>query len=203
MYVPSYENVQDQATLYGFMRQFSFATLVTSDQDGLPVATHVPFLIEEGLLKTHVARANPHWRKLGGRESLVIFQGDHGYISPRYYESDHRVPTWNYQAVHVYGTTTIVDDPAAVRQILATTTSHYEGSAEKPWQMSQISEESIESHLKALVAMEIHITRIQGKWKLGQSGSKADRAKSAGVLLESTNPSERATGQAMLDALER
>jgi transcriptional regulator len=197
MYTPHYATMQDEAELYALMQQFSFATLVSCDAHGLPTASHVPFFIQPGVLRTHLAKANPQWQGIEHREVLVIFQGDHAYISPRYYQSDHRVPTWNYQAVHAYGVASIVGEDEAKRHMLAELSTHHEAGAHSPWTMSQLSEDSIQAHLNALVVIDVHITTLKGAWKLGQNGPTPDRLSAATSLQASTHPTERALGRAM------
>ena len=116
MYVPSHNRMQDRAQLLAFMRQYSFATLVTCAAAG-PRATHLPFVVEEGAgeslrLVAHMARVNPHWRDFsgeGGGVVLVIFQGPHAYVSPSHYQRHPSVPTWNYAAVHAMGSLRLLE----------------------------------------------------------------------------------------------
>src|SRR5882757_4724441 len=114
MYVPSHNRMDDRAEQVAFMRQYSFATLVTSDSQAVPRATHLPFVVvEEGAqmrLVAHLARANPQWRDFtDAGEVLVIFQGPHAYISPNLYQRHPSVPTWNYAAVHAYGSLRLLE----------------------------------------------------------------------------------------------
>ena len=106
MYSPRYNRLQDRAQLVAFMRQHNFPVLVTGSGGSLR-ASHLPALVqEEGgelALDMHMARANEQWRHFDDTEALVIFSGPHAYISPRWYEDTERVPTWNYAAVHAYG----------------------------------------------------------------------------------------------------
>src|SRR5258708_10471979 len=116
MYIPKSFAETDAVTLYQFMRDNNFATLIT----GNLVATHLPFLVdtERGVLRAHLARANDQWKSFYGREALVIFTGPHAYVTPTWYDAHPSVPTWNYTAVHVYGVPTIVEDQAAKRELL-------------------------------------------------------------------------------------
>ena len=114
MYVPTHFREERLEVLHGIIEENSFATLVSTSPDGI-VATHIPFLLLRsagpfGTLRGHVARANPHWTHLAQSEASVIFLGSHAYISPSWYVSTDRVPTWNYVAVHAYGTPRLIDD---------------------------------------------------------------------------------------------
>ena len=117
MYIPPSNAESRPEVLHDFMDAHPFATLVTASSEGL-FATHLPLVLDRtlgshGTLQGHVARANPHWRSFeSGREALVMFQGPHAYISPRWYTPGNHVPTWSYTAVHVYGTPRLVTEPA-------------------------------------------------------------------------------------------
>ena len=105
MYIPPYYQEQDEEKLISFMQAHNFANII-SIKDGVPIATHLPFLIEKKenklFLISHMAKANPQWQTFGQNELLIIFQGPHAYISPSHYEKQQNVPTWNYVAVHAY-----------------------------------------------------------------------------------------------------
>ena len=115
MYIPKAFREDDITTLHKFMREYSFATLITQHK-GVPFATHLPFILDaqcgpNGALLAHVARANPQWHDfVDEQEVLVIFQGPHAYISPSWYEVELSVPTWNYAVVHAYGIPRLIED---------------------------------------------------------------------------------------------
>jgi transcriptional regulator len=179
MYIPKHFRETDRNTLAELIEANSFGTLITL-ADGRPFATHVPFLYERGadLLHAHVARANPQWQQLGAtREVLAIFQGPHGYISPSWY-SEPGVPTWNYAVVHVYGTAVALDDPAATARHVEALAARFEQRNPRPWTPSYDVK-----RLAGIVGLEIRITEIQGKLKLSQNRSAADRA---GVIAQLT-----------------
>src|SRR5579864_6650019 len=123
MYIPPAFRIEDKAKLAAFLRQHSFATLITQD-DAAPFASHLPMLFRpdrgpHGTLLAHMARANPQWQHFaGGREALAIFHGPHGYISPSWYETAPAVPTWNYAAVHAYGPAAIITDHDRIVDLL-------------------------------------------------------------------------------------
>lgn len=178
MYIPRHFHEQDESRLLALMGQYGFATLVTSDPQGVPFATHLPLLVEreEGgrlLLKGHVARANPQWRSFADkREVLAIFQGPHAYVSPSCYSAP-SVPTWNYAVVHAYGTPSLVEEPGKVLHSLRQLASKYEAGRDEPW--SPDAAEAVVSRLLAgIVAFELVITRLEGKFKLGQNRDARD-----------------------------
>lgn len=180
MYVPQHFREDRLDVLHRIIEENSFATVISPSPGGI-VATHIPVLLDRssapfGTLRGHVARANPHWRGWTGvDESLVIFRGPHAYVSPSWYVSTDRVPTWNYLAVHAYGTPHLIDDPAALRRLVEETVDRYEGGFEVPWQMSSVKDGTIEGLLKAIVGFKMPIARLEGKRKLGQNRSRADR----------------------------
>jgi transcriptional regulator len=173
MYIPTHFREADDATLAGFIETHSFGTLTTV-ADGKPFATHIPFLYEreQRVLHCHVARANPQWTHLAAApDVLVIFQGPHGYVSPTWYATKDAVPTWNYTAVHVYGHARAVDDAALTRQHVERLAARYERGNAAPWVPSFDPR-----RLAGIVGIEIGITEIEGKFKLSQNRSAADRA---------------------------
>jgi transcriptional regulator len=178
MYIPLHFREERLEVLHAIIEENSFATLVSSSPDGI-VATHIPFLLRSegpfGTLRGHVARANPHWTYLVQGEAVVIFLGSHAYVSPSWYVSADRVPTWNYVAVHAYGTPRLIEDDSVLRQLVEDTVARYEGELERPWEMSSIDGSKIPALLRGIVGFEIPITRIEGKRKLGQNRSRPDR----------------------------
>src|SRR5450432_2808654 len=141
MYIPKAFSEDDIAKLHALMQDYNFAALVTQQPDGVPVATHLPFMIDAkpgeygyGSLFCHMARANPQWRSFAsGHEVLVIFQGPHAYISPSWYEQALSVPTWNYAVVHAYGKPRIIEDTSELYKTLRDLVEHSEAQFEKPW----------------------------------------------------------------------
>jgi transcriptional regulator len=180
MYIPAHFKIEDPATLHAFMRQFSFATLV-SMVDQAPYATHLPFLLdtsrsEAGVLRAHMARANPHWRAFeSGVESLVIFQGPHAYISPAWYKNHPAVPTWNYAAVHAYGSPAILSAADTVELVTATV-------AEFDSRDLGIPPDYVKQIAQGVVAFEMEIVRLEGKMKMSQNRPYEDREAVIGIL---------------------
>lgn len=206
MYVPPAFKIDDLPRLHALMRENSFATLVTGENETL-TATHIPILLDaargrHGTLIGHVAKANSHWEALRGEsEALVIFQGPHAYISPSWYITPAAVPTWNYVAVHAYGRPRLIEDPQRVREIVVETVKTYESGFEKPWR-TEVAADLVEKLLAQIVAFEIELTRIEGKAKLNQNRSLADRQKVIEALECSANPTDRDVAKFMKDTLK-
>src|SRR5262249_46348042 len=155
--------------------------------------SHLPFMIRpadgvHGLLIAHMARANTQWHSLAtGAEALVIFQGDHAYISPSWYQSHPSVPTWNYATVHVYGTPRIIDDYNRVVAILRALVEQNEGHFETQWRMD-LPLDYERKMVKGIVAFEIEITRLEGKFKLSQNRDVVDRTGVIAALEKNGGP---------------
>lgn len=185
MYTPLHFVEARVSILQRWMRENSFATVV-SVVDGAPFATHLPVLLDAscgqfGTLRAHMAKANPHRQALEGEaETLVIFQGPHGYITPSWYESDRAVPTWNYTAVHAYGRPRILEGEAAL-ELLQDQVAFYESGFDKPWETSTQAPGYIEGMAAGVVAFEIEISRLEGKGKLSQN-RPADRERVIAAL---------------------
>ena len=202
MYVPAAFAETDPARLFDCIEAHSFGLLVSADRDsGEPVATHLPLLVARdqgprGRLVGHMARANPQWRAIDGRHVLCVFSGPHAYVSPSWYEAENVVPTWNYVAVHVYGTCRVLDDNAATAEIVARYVETYERSLPAPWTLDD-STRSFEKLVQLIVGFEIEIERIEGKWKLGQNHPQPRRAKAAEHLAASADAGAREIARLM------
>jgi len=176
IYVPEKFAEKDRETLLQLIRNSSFATLISSVGSD-PIVAHVPVLLDEtgSILHAHVARANPVWRDfMPDRELLFLFHGPHHYISPNWYNSHPSVPTWNYAAIHVSGIPDIIEDHKKIESMLRRLVAEHESSLETPWQM-ELPEEYLHNMINGIVAFEIRITRIEGKFKLSQNRSLEDR----------------------------
>ncbi|EEA02412.1 FMN-binding negative transcriptional regulator [Burkholderia sp. H160] len=183
MYVPAHFNESDPEVLHALITQHPFGTLVTHGKSGLD-ANHIPFELlpgerTPGTLQAHVARANPLLQDIAdGDEVLVIFRAGDAYISPTWYPSKHeqhrQVPTWNYVVVHAHGRIRIRDDEKFVRGVVARLTRTHEANEETPWKMGDAPSDYLDGMLKAIVGLEIDITRLVGKRKLGQNKEARD-----------------------------
>ena len=189
MYLPAVFAESDPAKLHEFIEHNSFGLLVSS-VDGLPFATHLPLLLENGSLLGHVARANPQWQQVAGQKVLAVFSGPHAYVSPTWYEAEQVVPTWNYVAVHVYGTLHLVEGQADLLELVKKITWNYERSLPRPWSLAGTSAAFLERMLAQIVGFRIQIERIEGKWKLNQNQPLERRLKVAGELAK--HPDENA-----------
>jgi transcriptional regulator len=204
MYVPAHFEESRTDVLHDLIKQHPFGMLVTYGASGLD-ANHIPFELnpqqgELGVLTAHVARANPVWRDVAdGDEVLVVFRAADAYISPNWYPSKHefhqQVPSWNYMVAHAYGRITIRDDERFVRGVVGRLTRTHEASQPTPWKMADSSREFIYTMLKAIVGMEIEITRLVGKSKLSQNKEARD-IRSAGEMLKAQ--ADHVIGDAML-----
>jgi transcriptional regulator len=191
MYIPEHFAINSPELLHQIIHKHPLGVLVTLTPDGLD-ANHIPFEFDAtqgdmGRLTAHVARANPVWKQCGnGADVLVIFRGEESYISPNWYPSKHethrQVPTWNYEVVHAYGKLAIQDEDKFVRGVVARLTRTHEASEPKPWKMGDSAPEYIDAMLKAIVGIEIAITRLEGKAKLSQNRESRDRLHAADVL---------------------
>ena len=170
MYVPEAFRELDVEKLHAFVRDNSFGTLVSSTPEG-PFATHLPFLLdaERNVLVGHMARANPHWQSLEGQVALAIFQGAHGYVSPRWYQTPVAVPTWNYAVVHARGRVTLIQEGERLIEILAETSRRYDPT----WPLPE--GDYVPKLARAVVGFEMAIERLDGKMKLSQNRSTEDR----------------------------
>jgi transcriptional regulator len=143
----------------------------------LPAATHLPLVVkdegEHGVLEGHFAHANPHWKSLAGQETLVVFNGPHSYVSPTLYAEPLSVPTWNYVAVHAYGTLSLVEDAAGKSSLLAGLIETHEPAFADKWR--QMPDGFRRSMLAGIVGFRIPIARIEGKFKLSQNRPEIDR----------------------------
>lgn len=205
MYIPEHFAETDLATLHEFIRQHSFATLVTQ-HDGAPFASHLPLLLDRsagthGALFGHMARSNEQWRDFAaGAEILVMFQGAHAYVSPTWFEPNPMAaPTWNFVAVHAYGKARILSEGELV-ETLHQLVDENEKTFAQPWKL-QISQAMRERALGAIVGFEISLSRIEGKFKLSQNRSAQDRKNIIAQLAQSAHGKE--TAQWMSKALER
>lgn len=203
MYVPAHFKVEDATRLRGFIEENPFGILVT-EAGGRPFATHLPVLIDNAAgapthLLGHIARANSQWHHFeAGGEVLLIFHGPHAYISPFWYAAAEAVPTWNYAAVHAYGKPRVIENETRTRQLVERLTQQYEkGRAEELF--ARWSPAFLEKMLKGIVAFEIEVTRLEGKFKLGQNRSAADIAGTYEALSESGRAGDQALAAFMAE----
>ncbi|MBL0422597.1 FMN-binding negative transcriptional regulator [Ramlibacter sp. AW1] len=183
MYRPADFVEERAAHLHRIVQEHPLGAIVTLTDQGLD-ANHIPFMLDpargaHGVLQGHVARANPMWTNVrDGAEVMVIFRGPQGCISPNWYPSKHEthrhVPTWNYEVVHVHGRLRIIDDEKFVRGVVARLTRRHESAQPRPWKMGDAPADYLDAMLKMIVGIEVDITRLEGKRKLGQNREPRD-----------------------------
>jgi transcriptional regulator len=181
MYVPAHFRATEEE-LTALLSRGAAADLVTSTPDGL-FATFLPFLYdatvgEHGALLGHVARNNEQWQLPVLGEALVVVHGPDSYVSPNFYASkaeNHRVvPTWNYLTAHVYGQLVVHDDTVWLSGLVRRLTDFHEAHEPRPWSVDDAPVPYIEGQLRAIVGLELVITRIEAKAKLSQNRPPAD-----------------------------
>lgn len=186
MYEPPHFIQSDPTLLAQLMREHPLATLLRQSPDGELCADHLPLMWTPspdglgGLLRGHVARANPLARVADGSTVLAVFQGPQAYITPSWYATKAAtgkvVPTWNYAVVQAHGSLRRVEEPAALLSLVSELTSVHEGARDHPWAVSDAPDDYIAAMLRAIVGIEIQVTRLTGKWKMSQNRTHADRA---------------------------
>jgi len=201
VYVPAAFAENDTAKLHEFMRRNSFAVLTSHGEGGL-FASHLPLLIDpdagpDGSLIGHMARASPQWRRVEG-EVMAVFSGPHAYVSPSWYEEEGTVPTWNYVAVHVYGTFHVVEEREALLDVLRRSVATYERRKPTPWVFDE-SAPHVEMMLEAIVGFRIEITRLEGKWKLGQNHPEGRRGRVIRALSRRSDEDSQAIAAMMAE----
>lgn len=213
LYEPAAFREDRPEILHGLIRTARLAMLASNGPDGVPDITHLPLtLAEEGPLGTlhgHLARANPHWRRLaeaGGR-AVAVFRGAEAYVSPSWYPSKaehHRVvPTWNYEAIHAEGQVELIEDPAALHALVSRLTARHEADRAEPWAVTDAPEAFVAGQLKGIVGLALRIERLSGKRKLSQNRAPADRDGAIAGLAASPDPRDRAAAAAMAEAAGR
>jgi transcriptional regulator len=196
MYIPNHFAETDDATLWEFVDEHSFGTLLTVT-DGQPFASHLPFLVDRAkrALHCHVSRANPQWQQAAASPRvLAIFAGPHGYISPTLY-AEPGVPTWNYAVVHARGDARVVDDPEHTRRHVEALAAKFEYGRAAPW----VPEYDVR-RLSGIVGIEIRVERLDGKFKLSQNRPAVDRTRVVAELTATGRDNDLALAQLMTAA---
>jgi transcriptional regulator len=208
MYLPAHFEERRPKVLQQLIADHPLGALVTLGPDGLD-ANHLPFEFEpaadgdrHGVLRAHVARANPVWREARQRpETLVIFQGPAAYLSPSWYPGKaqtHRfVPTWQYMVVHAHGRIKVHDDERYVRGVVARLTRKMEAEESVPWKIGDAPPDYIDQMLTQIVGLEIEVERLVGKWKLGQNRTPQERLGAAERMRERGGEMRAAVADAM------
>ena len=196
MYVPAHAREERPSILYEAIEKIRFGSLVTCDGGRLSIS-HVPMMADAqaGIIRGHLARANPQWRVAAGSQAVASFVGPHFYVSPNDYASTAQtgknVPTWNYIAVQARGTVTFFDDRDRLLQLVCELTDRAETDRDVPWHVNDAPAEFIELELRGIIGFELRVGEIVGAWKLSRNHHQADRESVAHVLDESDDPALR------------
>jgi len=206
MYRPPAFAEDDPSVLAALLSQARLATLIAC-VDGVPLADHVPLLFDptrgrHGTLSGHLARANPQADPAAeGRPVLVVVTGPEAYVSPAWYPSKREtgkvVPTWNYVAVHAWGRLRRFDDPERLLALVSALTDRHEAGRADPWSVGDAPADFVRAQLKGIVGFEIEIERLEGKRKLSQNRTPADRDGVVAGLAASAAAGDRAVATAM------
>jgi len=192
MYVPNQFKMQDRQETVDFMRRFSFGLMITVNNNE-PQGIHLPFVINEVngsiLLSSHCARANPNWKDIDERKILVVFNEPHAYISPKHYEKELNVPTWNYLAVHAYGSGRIIQEDANALCLLESMIDSYDAGYKTQWEKLPMDYKL--KMIKGIVAFEIEVTELIGKKKLSQNKTEKERNNIISAFEGSVSENER------------
>jgi len=199
MYIPKHFKVSDVEEIREFVQQNSFATLITTKK-GKPIATHLPMQLmkenDDYFITGHMAYGNPQWRTFDAPEDvLVMFQGPHAYISSSWYEQEN-VPTWNYQAVHIYGPARILD-VEELKQDLAQLLQKYEKHRENSVLWDKLSPSLLEKELKGIVGFKIQVKEIEAAYKMSQNRNETDYQNITEHLKKEGNPDSKQMAELM------
>ena len=179
VYIPQAHLVKDRKLLHDFMDEFAFVDLVTSAPNIR--ITHIPVILDRtagqyGTIHGHIARQNPQGAAFDDREpAVIVFRGPHSYISPTWYSKTEVVPTWNFAVVHASGRLKPVAEKAALHDLLAKLLDKFEthGSA---YDFAGLPDNYKSGMIAGIIGFEMEIERLEGKFKLGQERSEADKA---------------------------
>lgn len=176
MYIPNQFQFNDEAEKIAFMKQYSFATIITNKEQ-IPIATQLPFYINDSsdklVLTSHFALANEQAKYIEANTSLVLFTEPHAYISPVHYDKPESVPTWDYISVHAYGKAKILEEESSKIKVLEEMIRFYDQNYLAQW--NSLSDKFKKGMMKGIVAFEIEVTDLQGQKKLSQNKSEAER----------------------------
>ncbi len=215
MYIPPINRLEDWDEIERFVASIRSADLVTIDPSGLPMATLMP-LVWKGLnpesgsygkLVMHMARGNQQWRNISeGTQGLAIVHGAQAYISPSNYSNkftDHKVvPTWNYQSVHLSGRVEISEDVELLREIVSELSNLHESNRSEPWDVADSDPHYFELQLKGIIAVTLHIDKVEAKYKLSQNKSYEERQRIVEDLYQSGIIGEEEIASKMQQGLE-
>jgi transcriptional regulator len=200
MYLPHAFRETRPERLRALVREHPFGALLVARADGALEISHQPFLLADdgARLRAHVSRANPVVPLIeAGAKATVVFQGPHGYISPRWYSTRAEVPTWSYAVVHAYGVLRAVHHERATRALLTDLAQAFEGERDDAWTLADLPESETPELLRGILAFDVLLERWEGKWKLGQNRALADRHGAIAGLRREGGEASRALADAM------
>jgi transcriptional regulator len=176
LYIPGLYREEDHQEILEFLKQHNFPAIVSFDGQK-PIATHAPVEVAEGengeiTIYAHISRANPQWKTFGEGEILLIFQGAHTYISPRWYNHVN-VPTWNYMIVHVYGTVRLVQGDELFALLSRLVHNHEVNTG---YRLETLPPDFVQKEIKGIVGFAIAVTRLEAGYKLSQNRNDQDHA---------------------------
>jgi transcriptional regulator len=203
MYIPKYFKVTNVDEIWDFVQKNSFGTIVTTEQ-GKPIATHLPLGLNKNgddyYITGHMAYGNPQWRTFDTcGDVLVMFQGPNAYVSSSWY-SHENVPTWNYQAIHIYGKASILEKDELIEE-LTRMLKKYEQDRENPVLWDKLSPELLENQLKGIVGFKIKVEEIQAANKLSQNRNETDYINIIDKLQTEGNPNSKQMAELMIKRL--
>lgn len=204
MYIPKYFRVTNVDEIWDFVQKNSFATIITTEQVK-PIATHLPLVLkkkgDDYYLTGHMAYGNSQWRTFETCEDvLVMFQGPHAYISSSWY-SHENVPTWNYQAIHMYGKASILEKDELIEELTGML-KKYEQDRENPVLWDKLSPELLENQLKGIVGFKIKVAEVQAAYKLSQNRNETDYINIINNLQNEGNPNSKQMSELMGNRLK-
>jgi transcriptional regulator len=198
IYLPSYFQETRKEIIHPFIEDFNFATMISPQQNGLKIS-HLPFILDRikgpnGTLIAHMAKANRQWQCFDSdSETIVIFQGPHAYISPRWYATmQDNVPTWNYAVVHAYGHARKITGEPEAYDVMQRLVHHHDPE----WKLD-LSKKDRQEMLNEIVVFEIEVSRFEAKFKLSQNRTAADQVSVLEALSLSELQVERQAGDLM------
>lgn len=202
MYIPNHFLQTDRKAIVEFMQKYSFATVISMNGNK-PIATHLPVLTfeenNELVLMSHFAKANPHAGIIVNNPVMAIFSEPHAYISPKFYEKEQAVPTWNYIAIHAYGNATLIDDDQGKLDLLEKTVITYEEAYLNQWK--GLSVDFKLKMLKGITAFKVEVTELEAKNKLSQNKTYTERQNIINSLSNSADTNEKGIAAYMKDLI--
>lgn len=201
MYVPASFAESEDNRLWRLVRDWPFATLISSTGE-VPWVSHLPLVADEDrrVLRGHMAKANPHWRALDAGDSLAIFHGPHHYVSPSWYANQPSVPTWNYAVVHAEGKARAVHDPRWIETLLEELVQSMERGA-LAWRIARLPRDYLDAMVAGVVGFEMEISKLAGKFKLSQNRPAEDRPRVIRALEQIGTDAARDTAELMRSVL--